>query len=96
MDLYIRWRREVRDGTAKAGQPSNVDQFRNYANREVNYLWVPNKEYYKLAHQTIHLAGIALSKKDLDDKQKTTLVTHAARSMFRQLEHLGHGPRDLQ
>jgi putative nucleotidyltransferase with HDIG domain len=52
-------------------------------------MWVRKKEYYKLTHQSIGLAGIALSKKDLDDNQRTTLVSVAARSMFRQLEHLG-------
>lgn len=89
VDLYIRIGEEKFILVGKAGGHSNIDQFKNYQNKEVSYLWVRKKEYYKLAHQSVSLAGIALSKKDLDDKQKTTLVTVAARSMFRQLEHLG-------
>ena len=89
VDIYIRIGDEKFILLAKAATQSNVDQFRNYQDKEVSYLWVRKKEYYKLAHQAMSLAGISLSKKDLDDKQKTTLVTHAARSMFRQLEHLG-------
>jgi putative nucleotidyltransferase with HDIG domain len=89
VDLYVRIGEEKFILVGKAGTQSNVDQFKNYANKEVSYLWVRKKEYYKLAHQSISMAGIALSKKDLSGKQKTTLVTHAARSMFRQLDHLG-------
>jgi putative nucleotidyltransferase with HDIG domain len=89
VDMYVRLSEDKFVLVGKAGTQSNVDQFRNYANKEVSYLWVRKKEYYKLAHQSISMAGIALSKKDLTGKQKTTLVTHAARSMFRQLDHLG-------
>lgn len=89
VDLYIRLGGEKFVMVGKAGQHSNVDQFKNYQDKEVHYLWVRKKEYYKLAHQSIALAGVALSKKDIDDSKKTTLITHAAHSMYRQLEHLG-------
>ena len=89
VDIYIRLGEEKFVCVGKAGTTSDVGQFRSYQEKEVNYLWVRKKEYYKLAHQSVALAGISLSKKDLDVKQKTTLVTVAARSMFRQLEHLG-------
>lgn len=89
VDIYIRLGEEKFVIVAKAATHSDMDQFKNYQNREVSYVWVQKKEYYKLAHQTITIAGIALSKRDLADAQKTTLVSYAARSMFRQLEHLG-------
>ncbi|MBX3022503.1 MAG: HD domain-containing protein [Bdellovibrionales bacterium] len=89
VDLYIRIGEEKFILVGKALTQSNVDQFKNYQNREVSYLWVRKKEYYKLAHQSISLAGIALSKKELDDTQKTTVVSAAARTMFRHVEHLG-------
>jgi putative nucleotidyltransferase with HDIG domain len=87
--IYIRISDEKFVIVAKAGTQSNVNQFRNYRDHEVHYLWVHKKEYYKLSHQSITMAGVALSKKDLDDRRKTTFVSVAARSMFRQLEHLG-------
>lgn len=89
VDLYVKLGDEKFVCVAKAGSLSNVDQFKNYQNREVQYLWVAKKEYYKFAHQSMSLAGIALAKKDLEDGQKTTLVSMAARSVFRQIEHLG-------
>ncbi len=89
VDLFVRLGEEKFVLVAKAGQHSNVDQFKNYQNKEVAYLWVRKKEYYKLAHQSISLAGIALSKRELNDKQRTSLVTHAARSVFKQMDHLG-------
>lgn len=89
VDLFVRISEEKFILVAKGGSLSNVDQFRNYQNKEVVYLWVRKKEYYKMAHQSISLAGIALSKRDLNDKQRTTLVTHATRSVFKQMDHLG-------
>lgn len=89
VDLYVRIGEEKFILIAKGGTSSNVDQFKNYQNREVTHVWVRRKEYYKLTHQSITLAGIALSKKELDDSQKTMVVSHAARSIFRQLEHVG-------
>lgn len=89
VDLYIRLSDEKFVMVAKSSTQSDVEQFKNYQDKEVTYLWVRKKEYYKLTHQSITLAGIALSKKDLDDKQRTSLVTIAARSVFRQMEHMG-------
>jgi putative nucleotidyltransferase with HDIG domain len=89
VDLYVRLSEQKFVLVGKAGSHSNVDQFQNYQNKEVKYLWVQRKEYYKLAHQSVTLAGIALSKADLNDTQKTSIVTHAARTTFRQLDHLG-------
>jgi putative nucleotidyltransferase with HDIG domain len=89
VDLFIRISDEKFILVGRAGQHSNIDQFRNYADREVTYLWVRKKEYYKIAHQSISLAGIVVNKKDFDDRQRTNVVTHAARSVFRQFDHLG-------
>lgn len=89
VDLYVRLGDEKFVLVAKASTQSNIDQFKNYQNKEVTYVWVRKKEYYKLTHQAISIAGIAITKKDLDDKHKTTLVTYAARNMFRQLDTMG-------
>lgn len=89
VDLYLRLNDEKFVLIAKAGTISDVRQFKNYQNREVIYIWVLKREYYKLSHQSISLAGIALSKADLNDKQKTTLIAHSARTVFRQIEGVG-------
>ena len=89
VDLYVRLGEDKFVMVGKASTHSNVDQFKNYQNKEVSYLWVRKKEYYKMAHQSISMAGVLLSKRDLNDRQRTSLVTHAARSVFRQMDHLG-------
>lgn len=89
VDIYVRISEEKFICVAKASTSTNVDQFRKYQSKEVTYLWVQKKEYYKLTHQSISIAGIALSKKEINDKQRTMLVTNAARTVFRQLDHLG-------
>lgn len=89
VDLYIRISENKFVLVSKAGASSDVQQFRNYQNHEVSYVWVIKKEYYKVAHQAVTLAGITLTKKDLNDGQKTALVTVATRSLFRQIEHSG-------
>jgi putative nucleotidyltransferase with HDIG domain len=89
VDIFVRIGDEKFVCVAKGSTASNVDQFRKYQSKEVSYLWVFKKEYYKLTHQSITIAGIALSKKEISDRQRTMLVTNAARSVFRQLDHLG-------
>ncbi len=89
VDLYMRLSDEKFVMVGKAGAHSNVDQFKNYQNKEVSYLWVKKKEYYKITHQSITIAGIAITKKDLDGSKKATLITHSARAMFRQIEGVG-------
>lgn len=89
VDLYVRLADEKFVMVSKAGTQSDVRQFQNYQNREVSYLWVKKKAYYKIAHQMMGIAGIAINKKDLDAKTKTSVITHAARTVFRQMDHLG-------
>lgn len=89
VDLYIRLNEDKFVLVGRGGQHSNVDQFRAYADKEVHYLWVTKAEYPKLSNQSLALAGIALEKLDLDDKQKTKIVVTAARSTFRQIDHMG-------
>lgn len=89
VDLYVRLADDKFVMVAKSGTKSDVQQFRNYQDKEVSYLWVKKKAYYKICHQMMGLAGIAINKKDLDAKIKTTVITHAARTVFRQLDHLG-------
>ena len=89
LDLYIRLSDEKFVLVAKAGSKPQIDQLKNYQNKSVAYVWVQQKDFYKLAHQAAQIAGIALSRKDLSDQVKTTFVTHSARSVFSQLGNMG-------
>jgi len=89
VDLYIRLGDDNFVLVGKGGTRSNVDQLKNYKDHDVDYLWVYKHEYQKLANQAISLAGIALSKKDLSQHQKASVISGATRAMFRQIEHMG-------
>jgi putative nucleotidyltransferase with HDIG domain len=89
VDLFIRLGDEKFIMVSRAGSTSDVAQFRKFQNREVEYVYVERKEYYKLTHQSITIAGIALSKREFDDSKRATLISSAARSIFRQLDSVG-------
>lgn len=89
VDLYIRLSDEKFICLAKAGSPTDKEQLKSYNNKEVTYLWVHRDEYQKVAQQSISIAGLIVGKKDVDFKNKTTIMTHAARTVFTQMEHLG-------
>ncbi len=89
VDVYIRLGEENFVLVWKAGTINDPEQFKNYEAKEVSYVWVLRKDYFKLAHQAVSLAGVALSNKDMADSKRTVLVTMAARSLFRQVENQG-------
>ena len=89
VDLFVRLTEDKFVMVAKAGTTSNVGELKMYQHKEVHYLWVKKKSYYKITHQMLSIAGIAINKNDLEAKTKTTVITHAARTVFRQMENIG-------
>jgi putative nucleotidyltransferase with HDIG domain len=88
-DLFIRLSQVKFVCVAHAGTAINVDQLKNYKSHEVTYLWVMKKEYYKLVHQTTSLAGVILSRTDVDVAKKTEFLAKASASIFHQIDHMG-------
>lgn len=89
VDLYVRLTEDKFILVAKAGTTSNVSELKFYQSKEVSYLWVLKKAYYKITHQMLSIAGIAINKSDVEARTKTTVITHAARTVFRQMENVG-------
>jgi putative nucleotidyltransferase with HDIG domain len=89
LDVYIKLSDEKYVLVAKSGTKPILSQFKNYQNKEVRYVWVHTKDFYKLAHQSVQIAGMAVDRKDVNDQIKTSFVTQAARSIFSQMDHLG-------
>lgn len=89
VNLFVRLAADKFILIGKAGQPTNKDQLRSYNNKEIQYLWVQRTDYGTVAQQSIALAGIVVAKKDIDVKQKSTVVSAAARTVFTQLDHMG-------
>lgn len=89
VNLFVRLSEEKFVLIAKAGAQTNKEQLRSYNNKEVQYLWVHKDEYGQMAHQSISLAGLVISKKDIDFRNKTTILTSAAHTVFAHMEHMG-------
>lgn len=89
VDIYVKLSEGKFVLIAKQGTKTQKDQLASYQNKDVNYLWIEKKDYHKLSNQTIQLAGIILNKSDVDSGTKTQVVTAAAHTMFRHLEHMG-------
>ncbi|MCB0384539.1 MAG: HD domain-containing protein [Bdellovibrionales bacterium] len=89
VDLYVKLGDDKYVLIAKQGTKTQKDHLSSYKEKDVDYLWVEKAAYHKISNQTIQLAGIVLSKKDLDSGKKTQVVTAAAQTMFRHLDHLG-------
>lgn len=89
VDLYIRLGEDKFVLIAKAGSAGNKDRLMSFNDREVQYVWVLKEEYSRIAQQSVALAGIVVTKKDLDFKQKTNVMASAAKTVFTQFDHMG-------
>jgi HD-GYP domain-containing protein (c-di-GMP phosphodiesterase class II) len=89
VNLYVRLNDDKFVLIAKPGQATNKDQLKSYNSKEIQYLWVKREEYSKLAQTAITIAGIVITKKDLDVRQKSTVLSAAAQTVFTQFEHMG-------
>lgn len=96
VDLYVKISDDKFILIAKQGTKTQKDQLNSYETKDVEYLWIEKSSYHKLTSQTIQLAGIILSRKDLDSGKKTQIVTNAATTTFRHLEHMGLDPVAFQ
>lgn len=89
VDLYIRLGDDKFVLVQKKGQKTHKDQLGSYKDKEVKYLWAEKSEYSKISRQNITLAGIAVSKDNVNLDKKTDILGAAAKSVFTELEHMG-------
>ncbi len=89
VNLYVRLSVDKFVLLAKAGQATDKEQLKSYNSKEIQYLWVRRGDYNKIAQQSIALAGIVIGRKELDVRQKSGIMTAAARTVFTQFDHLG-------
>ncbi len=89
VDLYVKLSDTKFVLVAKEGSTTQRDKLSNYKSKEVYYLWTPYSSYYKLAKQNITIAGVAVTKKQLNPEIKTKFIASAANSVFEQLGQIG-------
>lgn len=87
--LYVRLGPDHFVLVANAGTTTQVDQLSNFQSKSVAYLYVVKKDYYKIVHQSTSLAGVIVSRKDVDEAQKADILTKATGTVFRQIDNTG-------
>ena len=92
VDLHIRLGDSKFIVLQKKGQKTEKKQLGSYKDKEVKYLWVKKEEYSKISRQNITLAGIAVSKENVNLNKKADILGAAAKSVFTELEHIGISP----
>ena len=90
-DLYIRLGETKFVLLVKAGATTDKSQLSTYKNRAVDYLWVRASEYNRITQINIAIAGVVVGKDDLSARQKIHVISAAANSVFKELEHIGIG-----
>jgi putative nucleotidyltransferase with HDIG domain len=89
VDLYIRLSNEKFICIAKQGSKPQRSQLSSYQDKSVSYLWIKKSEYAKLGRHNSTIAGVAVQSDRLSAPHKTQIVSSAAASVFKQLDHLG-------
>jgi putative nucleotidyltransferase with HDIG domain len=89
VNLWVRLNEDKFVMIAKTGQPTNKEQLKSYNNKAIEYLWVKRADYGRVAQQSIAIAGIVIAKRDIEMRQKTSVLGAAASTVFTQLDQMG-------
>lgn len=89
VDVFVRLSDQKFICLAKAGAETQKDQLTSYKNKEVHYLWVRKSEYNKVALHTVAIAGLIINQDNIELKTKSTVLTQAANTVFRQFDNAG-------
>lgn len=89
VDLYIRLNETKFVLIAKAGTSTDKKRLASYKNKEISYLWIRGEEFHLMTQMNVAIAGIVVNKGSMSTRQKVHVVSSAANSVFKELNHLG-------
>jgi len=89
VDLYVQLSPDKFVLVAKAGSKTEISRLRNYEQKDMKHFFVKKEDYETYVNQNITIAGVLISKQQLSNKQKTTLLTRSANAVFKEFESLG-------
>lgn len=72
---------------ARQGDKANLVELR--LNDELKYLYVLRSDFKNCVGQTLSVAGIVISHKDVSAEKKAVFIAKAAESVFKELTHFG-------
>lgn len=89
VNVYIRLGSDKYVLVFKAGSKTQKEQLKNYRDRDIDYLWIREDEYPRMAKQSIAIAGVVMSQNKFTVQQKSRFLTAAIQPVFADLEHTG-------
>jgi putative nucleotidyltransferase with HDIG domain len=95
VDIFIRLSQSKFVHLAKAGEAVQIDRFSRYENKHIDFLYIRKDDYGAYVEQNLTIAGILLNKKELLRDQRTSVLSQATKTVFRELESIGFTPVTL-
>jgi len=95
VDIFIRLSQSKFVQLAKAGEEVQLERLGHYENKHIDFLYIRKLDYGIYVEQNLTIAGILLNKKELMRDQRTTVLSQATKTVFRELEHVGFTPVTL-
>ncbi len=74
---------------AKSGEAVSVERLLNYESKNVDSLFVRKLDYSSYVDQNLVIAGITVTRQDLDGRRKSGFVAQVANSVSQEMEDLG-------
>lgn len=91
VDLYVKLNDNKYIMVSKAGTKTDQTQLQTYENKTVEYLWVQQEDYALHVRNNVNIAGIIVTKNNLDVKKRIHVLSQAASSVFNEMTHIGIG-----
>jgi HD-GYP domain-containing protein (c-di-GMP phosphodiesterase class II) len=89
VDIFVRLVGGRYVQVAKAGEAVSVNRLLNYESKKVDKLYVRKGDYSSYVDQNLTIAGITLTRSDLDNKKKSVFITQVANTVAQEMDDLG-------
>ncbi len=96
IDVFIRLGDSKYVLLVRAGDVLQVNRAVNYENKQVDQLFVRKEDYPKYLKQNFAIAGIVISREEIESKKKLDIVAATLSSVYNSLEQTGLDPKTLE
>ena len=73
----------------KEGSIIDLDQLKNYKDREISELFIKEEDYSKVIQRQISVAGIIVEKSEIPDLTKISVLNKVAQTVYDEFDHMG-------
>jgi putative nucleotidyltransferase with HDIG domain len=89
VDIFVRLQSGRFVQVAKSGEVVSVDRLKNYETKKVDHLYIRKDDYKSYVDTNLEIAGITLTRQDLDGRAKGSFVAQVANAVSQEIEALG-------